>query len=230
MDHGLLPVLTQPWFDAQPERFVEAREFFTPASGGDNKTETKSGVSLRMYDYFVVSFAGRHGLILYKTTAPCIVSSAYATQLKAFTKRQFDPFRRGDPGFYRDTRTTQGQLNFFAWACENGIVEYVIGHCAEIKKEMSDALADQRERRTRDRARVALLGGAVRKQPLHNKPRVVAATAATAVASAMDTSISVVAAMAPASASKRSTATATTPRTSALLLGASSVYRRRIIW
>ena len=68
----------------------------------------------------------------------------YKAQLKSFQKKQFDPFcRRQRINFYYDSEntkyivTTVGQLNFFKWAIENNILNYVKDNIDEIEKDMN---------------------------------------------------------------------------------------------
>jgi hypothetical protein len=62
--------------------------------------------------------------------------------LKAYSKKRFDPFCRWDriniP--YKDgtcIETTIGQLNFFKWALENKVVDYIEDHYDIIEKDMN---------------------------------------------------------------------------------------------
>ena len=54
----------------------------------------------------------------------------YKSQLKAFSKKQFDPFCRRkrikfDYEKSKNIITTIGQLNFFKWIIENKILDYI---------------------------------------------------------------------------------------------------------
>ena len=66
----------------------------------------------------------------------------YKLKLKAYSKKRFDPFCRWDritiP--YNDNSqvvTTIGQLNFFKWALENKVIEYIELHYKEIELDMN---------------------------------------------------------------------------------------------
>ena len=69
---------------------------------------------------------------------------SYKSQLKAYSKKKFDPFCRRDRiEFKVDDSvivTTIGQLNFFKWAIDNMILEYVIENQEVIEKDMNDSL------------------------------------------------------------------------------------------
>ena len=68
--------------------------------------------------------------------------SNYRSQLKAFKKIKFDPFRRRERiDFYYDednyVETTIGQLNFFRWFVENDLLGYVKKHYEDIEQDMN---------------------------------------------------------------------------------------------
>ena len=71
-----------------------------------------------------------------------IVYSSYKSQLKAFSKKQFDPFcRRKRICFYYSKKnsiiTTVGQLNFFKWSIENYVLDYIRDHLKDIDDDMN---------------------------------------------------------------------------------------------
>ena len=62
--------------------------------------------------------------------------------MKAYSKRRFDPFCRWqritipcDKDKY--IQTTIGQLNFFKWALENKVIEYIENNYSEIEADMN---------------------------------------------------------------------------------------------
>lgn len=69
----------------------------------------------------------------------------YRAQLKSYTKLFFDPFRRHDRiSFIVQTKpelqtieTTTGQLNFFRWAIQNHLLEYIQRHLSDIEETMT---------------------------------------------------------------------------------------------
>lgn len=102
-------------------------------------------VSLRLIDWFTTNYAKKHNTRVKTKYGTYInVYIEYKNQLKAFSKRQFDPFCRRDRiTFTRDScniNTTIGQLNFFRWAFYNNIVEYVKTHNSAIEIDMLDAI------------------------------------------------------------------------------------------
>ena len=67
---------------------------------------------------------------------------SYKEQLRAYSKKQFDPFcRRNRIEFYfneeESITTTVGQLNFFRWAIQNNIINYILDNYKEIELDMN---------------------------------------------------------------------------------------------
>ena len=66
----------------------------------------------------------------------------YKLNLKAYSKRRFDPFCRWQRiiiPYANDKyiQTTIGQLNFFKWALENQVVKYIEENYSEIETDMN---------------------------------------------------------------------------------------------
>ena len=104
-------------------------------------------ISLRLIDWFVTNYAKKHNIVLARRTGSGEVASfnvylSYRSQLKAYSKQQFDPFRRRDRiTFYYDVHggaieTTVGQLNFFRWMLTNNVLAYVRDHIEHIESDM----------------------------------------------------------------------------------------------
>ena len=97
-------------------------------------------ISLRVMDWFVTNYAKKHNISYPINGQDFSVYLNYKSQLKAFSKKLFDPFCRreriefqcGDsPAFV----TTVGQLNFFRWALEKDIFTYIRQHQQDILKD-----------------------------------------------------------------------------------------------
>ena len=109
----------------------------------------KSKISLRILDWFVTNFSKKNN-IHYQITLNdkiknFIVYLDYKSQLKAYSKKQFDPFcRRERISFmYHENYeliTTVGQLNFFRWAIENNILNYIVENYDVIENDMNNSL------------------------------------------------------------------------------------------
>jgi hypothetical protein len=105
------------------------------------KSETK--ISLRIIDWFVTNYAKKNYTIIQNGNERFKVHLGYKQKLKAYNKKKFDPFCRWDritvP--YDETgetliETTIGQLNFFKWALEHKIIDYIEEHYDDIEKDM----------------------------------------------------------------------------------------------
>lgn len=115
-----------------------------------NVLKGKDKISLRIIDWFVTNYSKKYN-INYPVTVKnhpkkqFTVYLDYKSQLKAFSKKQFDPFCRRDRiMFYyvegKHITTTVGQLNFFRWAIENQILEYIKDHLVEIEEDMNASI------------------------------------------------------------------------------------------
>ena len=101
-----------------------------------------SAISLRLIDWFVTNYAKTHSTSYILNHQEFLVYLNYKSQLKAYSKKLFDPFcRRERIMFQIGTResflTTVGKLNFFRWAIEKGILDYIRHHTQEIEREMN---------------------------------------------------------------------------------------------
>jgi hypothetical protein len=100
-----------------------------------------SSISLRIIDWFVTNYSKKNN-IYYKLTNGnhFTVYQSYKSQLKSFSKKRFDPFCRRERISYihKDLilNTTVGQLNFFKWALENNIINYIKKNLKAIEIDM----------------------------------------------------------------------------------------------
>ena len=104
-------------------------------------------ISLRLIDWFVTNYAKKHHVSYILSEQEFIVYLNYKGQLKAFSKKLFDPFCRRERilfqcGTYEPFETTVGQLNFFRWAFEKNILDYIRTHMADIIREEKLARAN----------------------------------------------------------------------------------------
>jgi hypothetical protein len=118
-----------------------------------NVINGESKISLRIVDWFVTNYAKKyytvyeipqiiHGLPSETQTVRFKVYNDYKLKLKAYAKKNFDPFCRWeritipyDNDNYMET--TIGQLNFFKWAIESNIIDYIHNHYQEIESDMN---------------------------------------------------------------------------------------------
>eukprot|EP00873_Tetraselmis_striata_P033698 jgi/Tetstr1/453962/TSEL_040881.t1 len=104
-----------------------------------------SPASLRMIEWFITNHAKRNDVILARDGGQFNVYHSYRSALKTFSKEQFDPFRRHERirFVYGDgpddaIETTVGQLNFFKWAIETGVLDYIHENKRAIERAMVD--------------------------------------------------------------------------------------------
>lgn len=101
-----------------------------------------SAISLRLIDWFVTNYARQHTTSYILNGQEFLVYMNYKSQLKAYSKKLFDPFCRRErimfqvPG-QEPFLTTVGKLNFFRWAIEKGVIEYIQLNLAKVEKEMN---------------------------------------------------------------------------------------------
>ena len=149
------------------------------------KGETK--LSLRIIDWFVTNYTKKNNIILYNKKKKLITKKShknkleqktkkskyeyvddqfniylnYKSQLKAYSKKNFDPFcRRERINFFynNDTSitTTVGQLNFFKWAIDNNILDYITQHLEKIDSDMNINIKRHDEKPTKKSKKTSL--------------------------------------------------------------------------
>jgi hypothetical protein len=105
-------------------------------------------LSLRLIDWFVTNYAKKHHVTYALNGQEFVVYLNYKSQLKAFSKKLFDPFCRRERILFQcginheSFETTVGQLNFFRWAYEKDILSYIREHLQDILKEEKLARAN----------------------------------------------------------------------------------------
>jgi hypothetical protein len=102
----------------------------------------KTKISLRIVDWFVTNYAKKNYTIIGQGKDRFKVHFGYKQKLKAYNKKRFDPFCRWDRitiPYNENTliETTIGQLNFFKWAMEKHIIDYIEEHYDEIENDMT---------------------------------------------------------------------------------------------
>jgi len=108
-----------------------------------------SKISLRVLDWFVTNFCKKHNTVIHYQrdgkAQKLIVHLDYKNQLKAYSKKQFDPFCRRERinfiyGKGNELLTTVGQLNFFRWAIEHHVLDYINDNLEIIEADMNSSL------------------------------------------------------------------------------------------
>lgn len=104
----------------------------------------ESRISLRIVDWFATNYAKKFFTIFTIDNKRFKVYDDYKLKLKAYSKRRFDPFCRWeritipyDINEEKFIQTTIGQLNFFKWAIENNVIEYIEKNYTSIEYDMN---------------------------------------------------------------------------------------------
>ncbi len=122
----------------------------------------KTRLSLRLLDWLVTNYSKKYNIIY-----PVVNKTGeikyfniyldYKNQLKAYSKKHFDPFCRQKriivnkktftwESYYKSETpedyvvTTVGQLNFFKWVIENKIIDYAMSNLSLIDEDMYSTL------------------------------------------------------------------------------------------
>ena len=106
-----------------------------------------SRISLRIVDWFATNYSKEKYTIYTLQDSDgkdyrFKVYNDYKLKLKAYQKKRFDPFCRWERimipyGEGTKIQTTIGQLNFFKWAIENKVLEYIEENFDAIEKDMN---------------------------------------------------------------------------------------------
>jgi hypothetical protein len=116
----------------------------------------ETNISLRIVDWFVTNYAKKNYTVYEIPTesdgySRFKVYNDYKLKLKAYAKKRFDPFCRWerisipyDNEKYMET--TIGQLNFFKWAIENRILEYIKENYEAIENDMNNRNSTSKNR------------------------------------------------------------------------------------
>ena len=97
-------------------------------------------ISLRLIDFFVTNYCRKNFISYPLNGQEFLVYVSYKSQLKAYSKQFFDPNCRRERIVFQiqgqePFRTTVGQLNFFRWAFENNILEYIQANYEAIQND-----------------------------------------------------------------------------------------------
>lgn len=123
----------------------------------------ESKISLRIVDWFVTNYAKKYYTIYelpIKRNGRFVSSrfkvyNDYKLKLKAYSKKRFDPFCRWERiniPYNNDSyiQTTIGQLNFFRWALENKIIDYIEKNLITINNDMNKRNSTAKNRKDKN--------------------------------------------------------------------------------
>jgi hypothetical protein len=136
----------------------------------------KNAISLRVLDWLVTNYSKKYNIV-YKINKNneeinFNIYLNYKNQLKAYSKKLFDPFCRRERILINtqtlewkcidnkdniknsncldnEILTTVGQLNFFKWFIENNILKYAVENIQEIDKDMIQTLNSNKDYKKR---------------------------------------------------------------------------------
>lgn len=102
-------------------------------------------ISLRVIDWFVTNYCKKNNIFWIENNSRFVVYLSYKLQLKAYSKKYFDPFCRRDRIYFSIKNndyieTTVGQLNFFRWIIEHNIINYIKNNYEDIEKDMQNTI------------------------------------------------------------------------------------------
>jgi len=128
-----------------------------PIINGEHK------VSLRLIDWFVTNYSKKFYTTYnisdkFGKTRRFKVYVDYKLKLKAYSKKRFDPFCRWDRitiPYKANTsiQTTLGQLNFFRWALEYKIIDFIFNNLDSIERDMNKRNSSTKNRGTKSSAK-----------------------------------------------------------------------------
>lgn len=141
-----------------------------------NIVNKKGLLSLRILDWLVTNYAKKNNIVYPLQKGNSIINFNiyldYKNQLKAYSKKYFDPFCRRERiilntlnlswrlitddsckhisyNIDNEIITTVGQLNFFKWLIENEVLQYTIQNIQQIDTDMINTLNNTKNNQKR---------------------------------------------------------------------------------
>lgn len=137
--------------DCKPELVISSLQRFYSSHPEIEKVLTylngEAPLSLRIIDWFVTKYSRKNFVRYPLNGQDFLVYLSYKGQLKAYSKQYFDPNCRRERIMFKipnqeQFMTTIGKLNFFRWALESKILEYIEAHEEEIRTGYNSYLKD----------------------------------------------------------------------------------------
>lgn len=128
--------------ECKPELVISSLQRFYSAHPEIDKVLTyltgDAPLSLRIIDWFVTKYSRKNFVRYQLNGQDFLVYLSYKGQLKAYSKQYFDPNCRRERIMFKipshdQFMTTIGKLNFFRWALESKILDYIEAHEEEIR-------------------------------------------------------------------------------------------------
>jgi hypothetical protein len=128
--------------ECKPELVISSLQRFYSTHPEIDKVITylngNAPLSLRIIDWFVTKYSRKNFVRYPLNGQDFLVYLSYKGQLKAYSKQYFDPNCRRERIMFKipnheQFMTTIGKLNFFRWALESKILDYIEAHEDEIR-------------------------------------------------------------------------------------------------
>jgi len=104
-------------------------------------------VSLRILDWLLTNYSKKHNVsyILPAEDRMFNMYIDYKSQLRSYSKRRFDVFKRRNRIHFpladgTMLESTVAQLNLFRWALRNGVMDYCVEHLKDIERDMNKSM------------------------------------------------------------------------------------------
>ena len=116
-----------------------------------------AALSLRIIDWFVTKYSRKNFVRYPLNGQDFLVYLSYKGQLKAYSKQYFDPNCRRERIMFRipghaEIMTTIGKLNFFRWALESKILDYIETHEDEIRTGYNSFLKENTQTQKKNKS------------------------------------------------------------------------------
>jgi hypothetical protein len=150
--------------ECKPELVISSLQRFYSNHPEINKVLTylngEAPLSLRIIDWFVTKYSRKNFVRYPLNGQDFLVYLSYKGQLKAYSKQYFDPNCRRERIMFKipaqeQFMTTIGKLNFFRWALESKILDYIEAHEEEIRTGYNSYLKETTQTQKRPKNETA---------------------------------------------------------------------------
>jgi hypothetical protein len=144
--------------ECKPELVISSLQRFYSSHPEIEKVLTylngEAPISLRIIDWFVTKYSRKNFVRYSLNGQDFLVYLSYKGQLKAYSKQYFDPNCRRERIMFKIANhdqfmTTIGKLNFFRWALESKILDYIEAHEEEIRTGYNSYLKETTQNQKR---------------------------------------------------------------------------------
>jgi hypothetical protein len=150
--------------ECKPELVISSLQRFYSSHPEIDKVLTyltgDAPLSLRIIDWFVTKYSRKNFVRYSLNGQDFLVYLSYKGQLKAYSKQYFDPNCRRERIMFKipnqeQFMTTIGKLNFFRWALESKILDYIEAHEEEIRTGYNSYLKETTQTQKRGKNNTA---------------------------------------------------------------------------